>query len=160
MCMCAFESGGNWETWPGRRRAQQIAGPALNGSPHSPHSRRQSGCHAPAGFSHIHPLQRTHHGRTYLLISGPIADFASANDDRPPDRFHLRAHAGAAMDEVLRSRRRHVEYVVLLMQTVINRADTDSTAKAAAKRDSPRINAFGHVVRCPWSRRPCGRRCG
>jgi transposase len=29
------------------------------------------------------------------------------------DRFHLSANAGAAMDEVLRSRRRHVEYVVV-----------------------------------------------
>src|SRR5438045_962111 len=29
------------------------------------------------------------------------------------DRFHLSANASAAMDEVLRSRRRHVEYVVV-----------------------------------------------
>ena len=29
------------------------------------------------------------------------------------DRFHLSANAGAAMDEVLRSRRRHTEYVVV-----------------------------------------------
>jgi transposase len=29
------------------------------------------------------------------------------------DRFHLSANAGAALDEVLRSRRRHVEYVVV-----------------------------------------------
>jgi transposase len=29
------------------------------------------------------------------------------------DRFHLSANAGAAMDEVLRSRRRHLEYVVV-----------------------------------------------
>jgi transposase len=29
------------------------------------------------------------------------------------DRFHLSANAGAAMDEVLRSRRRHMEYVVV-----------------------------------------------
>src|SRR5881398_1476303 len=29
------------------------------------------------------------------------------------DRFHLSANAGAAMDEVLRSRRRHIEYIVV-----------------------------------------------
>src|SRR5260370_22649372 len=29
------------------------------------------------------------------------------------DRFHLSANAGAALDEVLRSRRRHIEYVVV-----------------------------------------------
>jgi transposase len=29
------------------------------------------------------------------------------------DRFHLSANAGAALDEVLRSRRRHIEYVVI-----------------------------------------------
>src|SRR5256714_11475215 len=29
------------------------------------------------------------------------------------DRFHLTANAGAAMDEVLRSRRRHMEYIVV-----------------------------------------------
>src|SRR6266851_9967691 len=29
------------------------------------------------------------------------------------DRFHLSANAGAAMDEVLRSRRQHIEYVVV-----------------------------------------------
>ena len=36
------------------------------------------------------------------------------------DRFHLSANAGAAMDEVLRSRRRHMEYVVVTDATGIS----------------------------------------